>query len=182
MKNPSLSQLRQESERSFKRLPKWVRGLLWCTGILVLLCVLVFFVAPPIVRGQLEKRLSEQLHRRVTVGKVRINPLVLSVSLEGLSVDDPAGGQFIGWRRLFVNFDSLSFLLREWRFQEIALDGFSGKIAVAKDGRLNFADLLESLGGPSASAPSSPPATSRRSARAGRCPRSSRRTTTACTS
>jgi hypothetical protein len=111
-----------------------------------LLCVLVFFVAPPIVRGQLEKRLSEQLHRRVTVGKVRINPLVLSVSLEGLSVDDPAGGQFIGWRRLFVNFDAFSFLLGEWRFQEIALDGFAGKVAVAKDGRLNFSDLMDSLG------------------------------------
>jgi len=128
------------------RLPKWVRWLLWCAGVFVLLCVLVFFAAPPIVRGQMEKRLSEQLHRRVTVGKVRINPLTLSVSLEGLSVADPAGGQFVGWRRLFVDFDAFSFLLREWRFQEIALDGFAGKVAVAKDGRLNFSDLMESLG------------------------------------
>ena len=157
MKNPSLSELRQESERSRKRLPWWLRWLFWCGGIFVFVCVLGFFVAPPILRGQLEKRLSGQLHRQVTVGKVRLNPLTLSVSLESLSVAEPSGGQFIGWRRLFVNFDSLSFLLREWRFQEIALDGFSGKIAVAKDGRLNFADLLESLGGPSASAPSSPP-------------------------
>ena len=146
MKNPSLSQLRQESEYNFRRLPRWARWLLWCIGFLVVLCVLGFFVAPPIVRGQLEKRLSEQLHRRVTVGKVRLNPLTLSVSLEAFSIADPAGGQFIGWRRLFVDFDALSFLLREWRFQEIALDGFSGKVAVAKDGRLNFSDLLESLG------------------------------------
>lgn len=153
MKNPSLSELRQESERSRKRLPRWLRWLLWCAGIFVLVCVLGFFVAPPILRGQLEKRLSEQLHRRVTVGKVRLNPLTLSVSLEALSVAEPSGGQFIGWRRLFVDFDSFSFLLREWRFQEIALDGFSGKVAVAKDGRLNFADLMESLGG----APVAPP-------------------------
>jgi hypothetical protein len=146
VKNPSLSQLRQESEHSLKRLPRWARWLFGCAGFLAVLCVLGFFVAPPIVRGQLEKRLSEQLHRRVTVGKVRINPLALSVSLEGLSIADPAGGQFIGWRRLFVDFDAFSFLLREWRFQEIALDGFSGKVAVAKDGRLNFSDLLESLG------------------------------------
>jgi hypothetical protein len=154
VKNPSLSQLRQESEFSFKRLPRWVRWLLWSAGFLAVLYVLGFFVAPPIVRGLLEKRLSEQFHRRVTVGKVRINPLALSVSLEGLSVADPTGGQFIGWRRLFVDFDAFSFLLREWRFQEISLDGFASKVAVAKDGRLNFSDLLESLG--NAPAPAKP--------------------------
>jgi hypothetical protein len=146
VKNPSLSELRQASERARQRLPRWLRWLLWCGGILALVCVLGFFVAPPILRGQLEKRLSEQLHRRVTLGKVRLNPLTLSVSLESFAVSEPTGGQFIGWRRLFVNFDAFSFLMREWRFQEIALDGFSGKVAVAKDGRLNFADLLESFG------------------------------------
>jgi len=147
VKNPSLSELRQASERARKRLPRWLRWLLWCGGIVALVCVLGFFVAPPILRGQLEKRLSEQLHRRVTVGKVRLNPLTLSVSLESFAVAEPSGGQFIGWRRLFVDFDAFSFLMREWRFQEIEIDGFSGKVSVAKDGRLNFADLLESLGG-----------------------------------
>ena len=146
MKNPSLSELRKESERDSKRLPRWLRGLLWCAGILALWCVLGFFAAPPLVRSQLEKRLSEQLHRRVTVGKVRLNPLTLSVSLESFAVAGQAGEPFIGWRRLLVNFDSFSFFLGEWRFQEITLDGFSGRVAVAKDGRLNFADLLESLG------------------------------------
>jgi hypothetical protein len=154
VKNPSLSELRQESERSRKRLPRWLRWLLWCAGIFVFFCVLGFFVAPPILRGQLEKRLSEQLHRRVTVGRVRLSPLALSLTLESFSVAEPTGGQFIRWRRLYVDFDSFSFFLREWRFQEIALDGFSGKVAVAKDGRLNFSDLLESLGGaPAAPAP-----------------------------
>ena len=147
MKNPSLSELRQESERSRKRLPQWLRWLLLCAGIFVFVCIIGFFVAPPILRGQLEKRLSAQLHRPVTVGKVRLNPLTLSVSLDSFSVAEPSGGQFIGWRRLFVNFDAFSFFRREWRFQEIALDGFSGRVAVAKDGRLNFADLVESLSG-----------------------------------
>ena len=128
-------------------MPRWLRWLSWCAGFLALWAVLGFFAAPPLLRGQLEKRLSAQLHRRVTVGKVQLNPLTLSVSLESFSVAEPSGEQFIGWRRLFVNFDAFSFLLREWRFQEIALDGFTGKVAVAKDGRLNFADLLESLGG-----------------------------------
>lgn len=104
-----------------------------------------FFVVPPILRGQIEKRLSEQLHRHVTVGKVALNPLTLSMTLESFSIAEPAGGQFIGWKRLFVDFDSFSVLLREWRFQEIVLDGFSGKVAIDADGRVNFADLLETV-------------------------------------
>ncbi|MBK9992205.1 MAG: DUF748 domain-containing protein [Verrucomicrobia bacterium] len=102
-------------------------------------------MAPPILRGQLDKRLSEQLHRRVTVGRVALNPLTLSLTLESFAIAEPAGGQFIGWRRLFVDFDSFSVLFREWRFQEISLDGFSGKVAVAADGQVNFADLLKTF-------------------------------------
>jgi len=136
-------------------MPRWLRGLLWGAVFFVSWCVLGFFVAPPILRGQLEKRLSEQLHRHVTIGKVQLNPLTLSVVIESFSVAEPAamGGQFIGWRRLFVNFDAFSVLFREWRFQAFELDGFSGQIAVAKNGQLNFGDLLTSLGGASSAAP-----------------------------
>ena len=146
VKNPALSELRKASERDSKRLPKWLRRLLWISGLLAFWSVLGFFVVPPILRGQLEKRLSEQLHRHVTVGKVALNPLTLSLSIESFSIAEPAGGQFIGWRRLLVDFDSFSVLFREWRFQKIALDGFSGKVAIAADGQVNFADLLKTFG------------------------------------
>ncbi len=132
-----------------------MRGFFWVVGFFVFWCVLGFFALPPILRGQLEKRLSEQLHRRVTIGKIQLNPLTLSVAVESFSIAEsvPEGGQFIGWRRLFVDFDMFSLLFREWRFQAFELDGLSGQIAVAKDGQLNFADLLTSLGGSSAAAP-----------------------------
>ena len=147
MKNPTLSELRQEQERERKRMPRWLRWSFWCAGFFTLWCVVGFFAIPPLVRGQLEKRLSEQLHRRVTVGKLALNPIALSVTIESFAVAEPTGGPFIGWRRLFVDFDSFSFLMREWRFQEIVLDGFSGNVAVAKNGQLNFADLMASFEG-----------------------------------
>jgi hypothetical protein len=150
VKNPTLSELRQELDRERKRLPRWMRWLLWTGGIIACWSLLGFFAAPPILRGQLEKRLSVQLNRRVAIGKVGLNPLTFSLKIESFSVAEPAGGEFIGWQRLFVDFDTFSFLLREWRFQEIVLDGFSGKVAVAADGRLNFADLLKALNAPSA--------------------------------
>lgn len=148
MKNPTLSELRKDSERESKRLSRWVRWLLWGGGVLAFWAVLGFFVAPPILRGQLEKRLSEQLHRRVTIGRVGLNPLTLSLSVESFAIAEPTGERFIGWKRLFVDFDAFSVLFREWRFQEIALDGFAGKVAIAADGRPNFADLLKTFGTP----------------------------------
>jgi hypothetical protein len=104
--------------------------------------VIGFFGLPPLLRAQAMKRLSAELHREVSIDKIRLNPFVLSVTVEGLRIKDRDGGPFTGWRRLYVNFDSFSFFTGEWRFQEIALDGFSQRVAIAQDGTFNFADLI----------------------------------------
>jgi len=155
LKIPNLSELRKEYERESNRLPHWARWVVRAGMLLVIWIFAGFFAFPPVIRNQLQKRLTVQLNREVTVGKVRFNPLVLSVTLENFSVAEANGGQFIGWRRLYVNFDAFSFLTREWRFQDIELEGFSGHVAVAKDGKLNFADLLATLTHPSE--PNEPP-------------------------
>jgi hypothetical protein len=102
-----------------------------------------FFVAPTIVRSQLEKRLAAQLRRDVRIAKVALNPLTLSGSIEGLTIRESDGTQsFVSWKRAFANFDSWSLLRSEWRFDEVALDGAQARVAVDRDGKLNFADLL----------------------------------------
>ncbi|MFT3782734.1 MAG: DUF748 domain-containing protein [Nibricoccus sp.] len=151
MKVPHLSELRKEYDRSSSRVHWLVRIILWCSGLWVVWVALGFLAIPPIVRSQLEKRLSAELHRAVTVQKVRLNPIVLSLSIEGFQISEPDGSKFVGWDRFYANFDSFSFLLRQWRFQQIELTGFSGRVAVAKEGKLNFSDLLETLGKSSAS-------------------------------
>ncbi len=111
-------------------------------GSVASLLLIGFFVLPPIIRAQAVKRLSAELNREVTIDKVRLNPLVLSVTVEGLQIKDRDGGPFTGWRRLYVNFDSFSLFTGEWRFQEISLDGFAQRVAIAPDGTFNFADLI----------------------------------------
>lgn len=101
-----------------------------------------FFGLPPIIRSQAIKILSAELHREVSLGKIRLNPLVFSVTIEDLGIKDLDGGPFTGWKRLYINFDSFSFFTGEWRFQEITLDGFSQRVVIAKDGTFNFADLI----------------------------------------
>ena len=101
-----------------------------------------FFGLPPIIKAQAVKQLSAALHREVAIESVSINPLALSVTIEGLAIKDLDGGPFLGWKRLYVNFDSWSVFVGEWRFQEIALDGFSSRVELNKDGSFNFSDLI----------------------------------------
>ncbi len=112
--------------------------------LLVLFTVTGFLILPPIVRSQLEQRLSAELGRKVTVEKVRLNPYTLSITLENFAIRESDGTTlFVGWQRLYVNFDALSSLWGEWVLGEIALDGFQAQVALRADHTMNFADIVQ---------------------------------------
>ncbi|MEJ1972571.1 MAG: DUF748 domain-containing protein [Lacunisphaera sp.] len=143
------------------RFPSRGRRFLWIAGIaLVLFTVFGFFIAPPIIKAQLEQRASAALGRTVTVGKVRVNPYAVSVTLEQLDVRLKEGnGSFLGWDRLYVNFDPLASLLGTWTFDAIELDGFHAAAVLQKNGSFNFDDIIRKLaaGTPSSPVKASPP-------------------------
>ena len=130
---------------------------LWIAAVVVALFTVVgFFVVPPIVKAQLEKRLSAELGRTVTVGKVRFNPYALSLTLEDFDIRLKEGnGSFVGWKRLYVDFDALSSLTGDWVLSAIELDGFHLGVVIKPDGSLNFSDILAKLTPPRAT-PSAP--------------------------
>ena len=138
--------------------PSRVRRNLWIAfWVLVVFTVTGFFIAPPIVKAQLQKRLSAELGRAVTVGKVRVNPYALSVTLENFDIRLKEGtGSFLGWRRLYVNFDALASLTGDWVLGEIELDGFHAGVIVNRDGSLNFSDILARLTAAAPKAPAKP--------------------------
>jgi hypothetical protein len=122
------------------------RNLVIAGRAFVLFTITGFFILPPIVKSQLEKRASAALGRTVTVGRVRLNPYTLSITLENLEVREQDGkGPFLGWTRLYVNFDALASLTGDWVLSEIELDGFNAAVAVNHDGSLNFSDILARL-------------------------------------
>ncbi len=125
--------------------------------LLALFTVVGFFVLPPVIKAQLEKRLSRELGRKVTVEKVRLNPYALSLTLEHLAIREADGSTvFLGWDRLYVNFDALSSLRGEWVLSEVALGGFAVRVRVNRDHSLNFSDLISKLA-PPAAAPAAAP-------------------------
>ncbi len=142
--------------------PRARRWLIATTLFLVLFTVVGFLVLPPIVKSQAEQRLSAELGRTVTIGKIRLNPYALSVTVENFDIRLKVGeGSFLGWNRLYVNFDALSSLLGDWVLSDVELDGFHVGVIILPDGKLNFADLLERLAALQPATPGKPAKPSR---------------------
>jgi len=135
---PSAASIVARDKRIRLRRRRWLKFSCVVAGLILF----GFFGLPPIIRAQAIKHLSAALHREVSIDKIRLNPLALSITIEGLAIKDRDAGPFTGWKRLYVNFDSFSLFTGEWRFQEITLDGFSQRVTIAKDGTFNFADLI----------------------------------------
>ena len=123
--------------------PRSRRWLIIAAVCLVLFTLVGFFVLPPIIKDQAEKRLTAELGRTVTIGKVRVNPYALSLTLENFDIREKDGrSSFLGWNRLYVNFDALSSLTGDWVLGEIELEGFHVGVTIHPDGSFNFSDLL----------------------------------------
>ena len=148
------------------RLRRWLIAAAIC---FVLFSVVGFFVLPPIIKAQAEQRLSAALGRTVTLGKVRVNPYVLSLTLENFDIREKDGRtSFLGWDRLYVNFDLLSSLGGDWVLSDIELDGFHAAVAINPDSTFNFSDLLAKFTALAAPVPGAPPAKPMRPVRIGR--------------
>lgn len=130
-------------------------------GVLAAYTLGGFFIAPPVIKSQVEQRGSALLGRTVTVGKVRVNPWAFSVTLEDFAVRGREGqGSFLGWKRLYVNAEPVASLVGPWTLAAVELDDFEVKPVLEKDGDFNFADILARLGASGPAAGSAAPAAS----------------------
>ncbi len=108
--------------------------------------VLGFFVLPPIVKSVLLEKLTEALHRPVTVERIRINPYRLTLQIDGLAIEEKGGGEKVaGFDSLYVNLEAVSLLRGGPVISEIRLDAPRLKVVRLADNRYNFSDLLDAL-------------------------------------
>ena len=80
---------------------------LWILGLFIFYTVAGFFILPPIVRSVAVKQISKQLDREVSIEKIKINPFVLSATVDGLLIKDKDGQPFISWDEVYVEFPAL---------------------------------------------------------------------------
>src|SRR4030043_1225118 len=110
----------------------------------VLFTLVGFFVVPPILKSILTKKLSETLHREVTIRQNKINPYTLSATARGLLVKDRASTEtFVSCDEIFLNIQSLSGLRMALILKEIRLTRPYIRATRNQDLSYNFSDLLE---------------------------------------
>jgi len=101
-----------------------------------------FLILPGILRGQIIEGIRKSLKREARLAKVRVNPVFLSLTLEGFELDDPDGTAFVAFDRLFVDFQFSSLPRWALTFRVFRIDGPRIHVRLMPDGRPNFADLI----------------------------------------
>ncbi len=103
-----------------------------------------FFGLPPIAKFFLTKKLSEALHRQVTIQQIKTNPYALSFTVRGFLVHDREGsGKFVSFDELYINLQSFSVFKMALVLSEIRLKEPYLRINRNEDASYNFSDLLE---------------------------------------
>ncbi|HET6515317.1 MAG TPA: DUF748 domain-containing protein [Thermodesulfovibrionales bacterium] len=123
---------------------------------LVLFSVSGFFVLPPVLKSVLVGKLSEGLHREVSIGQIKINPFVLSLDVKGLAIKDRKKSEtFFSFDELYLNIEAASLVKRGLIISEIRLERPFLNIVLNEDLSYNFSDIIEEF--TSTSKPSSKP-------------------------
>lgn len=111
---------------------------------LVLFTIVGFFAVPPILKSVLTNKLSERLHREVTIQRIKVNPFILSVDINGFVVKDRGNsGTLISFDELYLNLQTASVWKRGLILKEIKIDRPYINIVRKEDATYNFSDLLE---------------------------------------
>src|SRR5216683_2201709 len=113
-------------------------------GLLALWTIGGFLVLPRVLRGVVERKLAESLHRPVTLRGLSLNPFALSATLRGLEVREKGGaGPFLSLERAYVNLEAISLFRRAPVLREITVTKPSIHLVRNQNGTYNFQDLLD---------------------------------------
>jgi hypothetical protein len=134
--------------------PRLRKLALWIASAVALYAVLGFFLAPPIARGQLERVLSEQLGRQVTIERIRINPFTLSASIFNFSLKSRDGStSAAGFEELHADLTLSSLFRLGLVVQAVRLAKPYVRIVRGDDKGYDFQDIVDRF----ANAPPAPP-------------------------
>lgn len=132
--------------------------LIVAAGAVALYAVTGFLILPPILRSQATQKLSEALHRPVSIEKISVNPFTLSATVRGFSVADRDGAELAGFDVFHADFQLSSLFRWMWYFSEVRIERPRSRIVVAADGTLNIADLApQPAADPAPAGPAPPP-------------------------
>ena len=128
----------------------WVRRLLYVAGALALFTLIAWLAVPPIVRAQLESRLTAALGRPTTVEAVSFNPFALRLTVRKLAIADRGAPlPLFAFDELVADLSAASVWHRAPVFDALRITHPTISLSRDHDGRLNVQDLIDSALAPS---------------------------------
>ena len=134
------------------------RSSLFVGVALVLYTLSGFFLAPRILRSVLLDNLKQKLTTTPTLGAVRVNPFVFSVTLRDLSIPDRSGAPAISFHELYLKGSIWSPFYRAWTLDELRLVKPSVRAAILEDRTLSLMHLFRDQPAAGDSSNAEPPA------------------------
>ena len=122
----------------------WLRRLAIVAGALATLVLIAWLAVPPIVRSQLEARLTGALGRATTVEAVTFDPFSLRVTVRKLAIADvPGAAPLFAFDELIANFSSASLWHRAPVLDALRIVHPAVSLSRDAQGRYNVQDLLD---------------------------------------
>lgn len=123
---------------------RWRRRLLIAAPILLALYALGgFFVVPWALQRWAVPAANDQLNGTLTVDTFRCNPFALSLTLEGVAVQDASGARVLGIGRFYGNLQASSLIRRGWVFRAVEVDRPFVQAELLEGGAINLAGLAK---------------------------------------
>jgi len=142
--------------------PRGIRAFLrgWRLWLLVVVVYTLvgFLLAPWIIQKQIVSFGETRLERPLTVERVRFNPYVLSLDIQGLKLNEADGTPIASLGEFYVNFQASSLFHWAWTFRELRLAEPYLNLVRYEDGGTNLGRLADTLAatGEPATAPPEP--------------------------
>jgi hypothetical protein len=131
----NMTQNKTEKKSSYSLIKKLAPIII---GLFLLYVIAGFWVVPPLLKPKLEKELSTQIGRKVTIEDIKINPLILTFTTTNLTIFKIDGEPFAGFKELMVDAELSSIVRWAVSFKEIRLLEPFGVLKVLPDNKLNI--------------------------------------------
>src|SRR5262245_26659187 len=114
-------------------------------ALLILYAVGGFVLAPHLLARYVPRYVAEELGARAAVGRIRVNPFLLTIDASDLRLAQHEGKPIATLDRLLIDLKAASLFRWAWTFGEVRLDRLDLRLEVQPDGRLDVASLVERL-------------------------------------
>lgn len=126
---------------------RWQRVTLAVVVVLAVLALLVALIAPVVIKSQAEKKVEELTGRKLTIGRVFVNPLTWSAGADRVRLAEKNGsGTFVSFSSARISLSPRSLFKGAPIVSEFRLVSPVVSIQRSAPNTYNFSDLLEKKG------------------------------------